>query len=264
MWTTESAGTTALGRSALQTRTPRDILGCDLPYLGAPDRLLLRGLSLLASRYIVSIEGLQHVLPAWDPFILAANHSTMHESVLVPPLLFLNRGGKRIHFLADWNYRIFPGLGLIYRRAGVVTVLRKPARPRALNFLKRLYKHFPAPRHDARDHLVAGRSVGIFPEGQVNYDDRTMLRGRHGAARLSLEVGVPVVPMGIRFPDAEAGRTTRTKSVMQLVIGAPIAPQRPVEAQASLDEVRAWHAIIMGEIARLSHRIWTDGASRGR
>ncbi|ODT26395.1 MAG: hypothetical protein ABS54_07295 [Hyphomicrobium sp. SCN 65-11] len=264
MWTTDSAETTALSRSAAQAPAFGQILGCDLPHIGAPDRVLLRGLALIASRSIVSIEGLQHILPARDPFILAANHSTMHESVLVPSMLFLHRGGKRIHFLADWNYRLVPGIGLIYRRAGVVTVLRKPARPPALNFLKGLYRHFPAPRHDARDHLVAGRSIGIFPEGQVNEDNQNLLRGRHGAARLSLETGVPVVPMGIRFPEAEAGRRTRSKSVMELVIGAPMAPEKVAEARASLSEVRAWHATIMGEIARLSNMIWTDGASRGR
>lgn len=264
MWTTDSAATTAIGRDTVPAGTFGEIVGRDLPHLAAPDRLLLRALSLIASRYIVSIEGLQHIQPANDPFIIAANHSTMHESVLVPSLLFLNRGGKRIHFLADWNYRVWPGIGLIYRRSGVVTVLRKPARPRQLNFLKRLYRHLPAPRHDARDHLLAGRSVGIFPEGQINFDDRYLLRGRHGAARLSLESGVPVIPMGIRFPEAEEGRGTRSQSVMKLVIGAPISPTKPAAVRASLDEVRAWHAVVMGEIARLSNKIWTDGASRGR
>jgi len=264
MRTTDATEAIGFGSSDLALRAPGHILECDLPHLVAPDRLLLRALALLASRSIVSIRGLEHILPARDPFILAANHSCMRESLLVPPMLFLHRGGKRIHFLADWNYRVVPGIGFIYQRAGVVTVLRKPARPSALNFLKRLYRHFPAPRLHAREHLAAGRSIGIFPEGQVNYDNDLMMRGRHGAARLSLEVGVPVVPMGIRFPDAEAGRTAQSQSVMELFIGAPLAPQSPSRAEASLDEARAWHATIMGAIARLSNKTWTDGASRGR
>ena len=164
----------------------------------------------------------------------------------VPSLLFLSRGGKRIHFLADWNYRVWPGIGLMYRRAEVVTVLRKPGRPRALNFLKALYAHDHPPRVQARMHLAAGRSIGIFPEGQVNPDPGRMLRGRHGAARLSLELGVPVVPMGIRFPNVPSGEPIPGNAPMALHIGAPVLPMKSAGPQAPLADVRAWHAAIHG------------------
>lgn len=264
MWTTDSAGTASLGRSALGSWSAGDVLKCALPHLGPSDRLLLRGLALVASRHVVSIQGLQHIAPARDPFILVANHGTMRESALVPSLLFLSRGGKRIHFLADWNYRIWPGIGLMYRRAEVVTVLRKPGRPRALNFLKAFYAHDHPPRVQARMHLAAGRSIGIFPEGQINPDPERMQRGRHGAARLSLELGVPVVPMGIRFPNVARGEPIPGNAPMALHIGAPVLPMKSAGPQASLPDVRAWHAAIMGEVARLSGKLWTEEASRGR
>jgi 1-acyl-sn-glycerol-3-phosphate acyltransferase len=61
------------------------------------------------------------------------------------------------------------------------------------------------PLEQARQHLIAGRSIGIFPEGTVNRDRSQLLRGRYGAARLSLETGVPVTPAGIRFSTTRGG-----------------------------------------------------------
>src|SRR5262249_15944983 len=136
------------------------------------------------------------------------------ESLMVPAALCLNRGGRIIHFLADWNFRLIPGVGYIYSRAQVVTVTRKSAKPRFLNVLKPLYEQAVPPHERARRHLASGRSVGIFPEGEVNRDPDRMLRGRRGAARLSLETGAPVVPMGIRFPRHAPGRPINDHAMM--------------------------------------------------
>ena len=131
------------GPTSLTWRAPplNQIVAHALPYLGLGDRVVLRVLALLACRHIVSIHGLEHIRPACDPFILAANHSTRRESVMVPSLLFLHRSGRLVHFLADWNFRLIPGVGFMYARAQVVTVTRKSAKPRVLNVLKPLYEH---------------------------------------------------------------------------------------------------------------------------
>jgi 1-acyl-sn-glycerol-3-phosphate acyltransferase len=236
-----------------------EILGCALPHLGLGDRLLLRALALLARYHVLSIHGLQHIRAAGDPFILAANHGTRRESLLVPALLFLHRGGRRVHFLADWNFRLIPGVGLIYSRAQVVTVLRKSARPRFLNALKPLYECSLRPFEQARAHLVAGRSIGIFPEGAVNRDPGRLLRGRRGAARLSLETGTPVVPMGIRFPHVERGAPIPSHAAMELHIGPPLRPAGPPRAEAPLAAVTEWHATIMRAISCHSGKEWPRG-----
>jgi 1-acyl-sn-glycerol-3-phosphate acyltransferase len=171
-----------------------------------------------------------------------------------------HRGGRLIHFLADWNFRLIPGVGLIYRRGGVITVTRKPARPRFLNVFKPLYMDPVPPLERARRHLLAGRSVGIFPEGTANGNPERLLGGRLGAARLSLETGVPVMPMGIRFPAATAAKPT--DGPMEIHIGAPLRPSVPGPEPAPLDKVRDWHAKLMNEIARLSGKSWTQGAKR--
>ncbi len=167
------------------------------------DRCLIRGLALLGRRQIREFSGLEHVSPANDPFILALNHSTRREALLVPAFLMLYRGGRLIHFMADWNFRLIPGIGLVYQRARTITVTRKSARPRILNLLKPLYLERLTVIERARACLFAGISVGIFPEGRINRDRDRLLRGRTGAAYLSLQTGVPIIPAGIRLPNSE-------------------------------------------------------------
>jgi 1-acyl-sn-glycerol-3-phosphate acyltransferase len=48
----------------------------------------------------------------------------------------------------------------------------------------------------ARDVLRAGKVLGIYPEGTRSPDGR-LYRGHTGVARLALDCGVPVVPVGM-------------------------------------------------------------------
>jgi 1-acyl-sn-glycerol-3-phosphate acyltransferase len=227
-----------------------------LPEQGFGNRLLVRALALLARRQVACLSGIEHILPERDPFILAMNHTTRSEAVLVPTLLFLRRGGRLIHLIGDWNFRLIPGLGLIYRRAEAVTVTRKSARPRILNFFKPFYEHPVPALEQARAYLSRGRSIGIFPEGTVNREPDRLLRGRLGAARLSLETRVPIVPAGIRFPALRSGERIGDRAAMEVHIGAPLNPPPCRCAVAQAREVRAWHAAMMRELARLSGKAW--------
>jgi 1-acyl-sn-glycerol-3-phosphate acyltransferase len=239
---------------------PRELLRWPLPHQGMLGRSVVRALALLGRRQVLTISGLEHIEPARDPFILVLNHSTMIESLIVPALLVLSRDGRLIHFLADWNYRLIPGVGLIYRRGETITVTRKPARPRVLNLLKPLYRHPLSVLDRARLRLAAGQPVGIFPEGKVNRDPHRLLGGHRGAALLSLESGIPVVPAGIRFPTAEPGRPIRDGAAMEVCIGAPLfAPRAERFARADL---HAWHAAIMSELGRLCGKAAQTGEGR--
>ena len=93
-----------------------ELLRWPIPERKFTDRCLIRSLTLLARSQINMVFGLEHVGPANDPFIVALNHGTRRESLLVPAVLMLYRGGRFIHFMADWNYRLVPGLGLIRRQ----------------------------------------------------------------------------------------------------------------------------------------------------
>lgn len=226
----------------------------ELPHATPLDAAILRLATFWARRRLLAIDGLDRILPSQDPFILALNHSTRLEAIAVPTLLMYLRGGKHIHFLADWNFKLIPGIGFLYRRARVITVLRKPAKPRFLNALKPLFTDGTSAMDQARQHLREGRPLGLFPEGTVNRAPQQLLRGRAGMARLSLETGVPVVPAGLRFPGVPAGHPIPDGAPFELRFGTPLTPRRCL--QADLAESRAWHAQIMQAIAELSDKRW--------
>lgn len=234
----------------------QELLRWPLPYQSLVNRCLVRGVSVLARGRVLAMSGLQHVRPGLDPFILAVNHNTRTEALLVPALIMLHRGGRQIHFMADWNFRLIPGIGLIYRRAGAITVTAKPARPRVLNTFKPLYRHSRSVLERARFCLAQGKSIGIFPEGTINRDPCRLLTGRRSAALLSLETGVPVVPAGIRFPHAVLDRPIRDRDPMEVHIGEPLYPPPRAEARPQSAALRDWHAAVMSEIARLSGKSW--------
>lgn len=237
--------------SPWRSPTAGEVFRRPLGPLNLLDRVLTRGVSYFVLPRFTSIHGIEHISRDKDPFVLALNHATRFEAMALPALLVYYRGGGRVHFLADWNFQMIPGIGLLYRRSGAIVVTRKSARPRFLNALKPLYTHAEPSHQRALAHLAAGRSIGIFPEGTVNRDPERLLRGRLGAARLSLEAGVPVVPGGIRITGGDDRRP-----LLAIELGAPMQPPPPAGATVTGAEVRAWHARIMTQIARLSGKAW--------
>jgi 1-acyl-sn-glycerol-3-phosphate acyltransferase len=96
---------------------------------------------------------------------------------------------RQVHYWAKEEYFHLPGLkgkamaGLMHG-LGTIPVHREGGRA-ALNALD-----------DAVPVLKSGELVGIFPEGTRSPDGR-LYRGRTGVARLAMQAGVPVVPVGI-------------------------------------------------------------------
>jgi 1-acyl-sn-glycerol-3-phosphate acyltransferase len=219
-------------------------------------RGVIRGLLLAFGKCIVRAQGLERIAAAHDPFILALNHSTKLEALFLPAFLLHQRGGKPLHFIADWNLKLVPGIACIYRAGDVITQDRKPARPRLLNVLRPLLTDRVPAFTRAAERLATGASVGIFPEGTTNRDPRRLLRGFHGAAKLSLQSGVPVIPAGVRFPQHEHADRIPELAPMEIEFGPPLVP--PTERDLTADAVRLWHARVMNEIARLSGKTWSN------
>jgi len=99
------------GQQTWRVPAPSEIIGWALPHLGFGDRLLLRALALLARCHILSIHALQHIRPAGDPFILAVNHGTRRESLLVPALLLLQKGWPAGSLPGGLEFPADPGRG---------------------------------------------------------------------------------------------------------------------------------------------------------
>ncbi len=67
----------------------------------------------------------------------------------------------------------------------------------------------------ALDHLSAGHTIIIFPEGDLSPMDGSRIKPRTGVARLAISSGAPVIPVGIHLEEA------RMKTVCSNATGVP-------------------------------------------
>lgn len=228
-----------------------------LPHLsGAGDRLLCRIFTGIALTRIVAVDGLHHVRPEADPFIFACNHNQRSEALLLPTLLIFHRGGRLIHFLADWPTLLVPVASLLLRRSQVIVVAHKRARIAVLEPLRRIWAHLPPAANQALARLRSRASVGIFPEGTMNRNPKQLLHGSRGAARLSLVSGAPLIPAGISFPDHAGDGPIPDRARMRVRIGPPLCPERVSAPRPSLQQVSSLHGHLMREISHLSGKHW--------
>ncbi len=138
-----------------------------------------RVLKPLVSRlWDFTIEGLENV-PTSGPAVLCPNHVAAIDSLFVPSVLerSLIYVGKA-EYLDDWKTRrLFPALGMIPidRRGG---------------------DHATAALDAAREVLTRGGLFGIYPEGTRSRSGK-LHKGHTGAARLAVETGAPIIPVGL-------------------------------------------------------------------
>jgi 1-acyl-sn-glycerol-3-phosphate acyltransferase len=257
-----AAGLSVVGGAPTQASSPWiasawDVLTRPLPLAGFVDRLVQRSIALLAVRQVTAVYGLENLLRAPQPFIVAVNHNIKREALLVPALLVFHRDGRWIRFLADWNFLMIPVVGWVMRRSGAIIITRKPAKPAFLNRFRPRYAEATTPAERVKAKLAAGECVGVFPEGTVNRNPRRLLVGRVGMSRLSLETGAPIIPIGIRFPAADPDRPLPEDAVMEIHIGPHLSPPSIAsDRPPPIGVARRWHAAVMTEIARLSGKSW--------
>jgi 1-acyl-sn-glycerol-3-phosphate acyltransferase len=220
-------------------------------------RLICRSLLTLFHGHVRAFHGLEHIAPSADPFLLVLNHSQRPEAILVPAWLCFHRGGRMVHFMADWNFLMIPGVGGIIRAHDPIVVTRKAAKPAFLNRFKSRYAGALPPFEEAARRLQQGRCVGVFPEGTTNRHPAELLRGYHGAAQLAVDTGARVIPGGIRFDSTPPGRPISDRAPFSVHFGAPISgnPSRN-ESETSADPVRQKHHEIMTAISTLSGKRW--------
>lgn len=132
---------------------------------------------------LIRTEGRAH-LPAAGPVILASNHLSFIDSVVIRLA-----APRRVTFLAKAEY--FTGRGLrgrltrwFFTAAGSVPVVRGQHRAAT------------AALDTALEVLAGGNVFGIYPEGTRSLDGR-LYRGRTGVAWLALTSGAPVVPVAL-------------------------------------------------------------------
>ena len=92
---------------------------------------------------------------------------------------------KRVpHYLAKESIFRIPIIGKILPKVGQIPVYRGG-------------KSNEEPLRAAKEFLKAGQVVVVFPEGTLTRDpDQWPMRGKAGAIRLAVELGLPIVPCG--------------------------------------------------------------------
>jgi 1-acyl-sn-glycerol-3-phosphate acyltransferase len=178
---------------------------------GTAQRRTRRVVSPIARRlWHIDMAGYDH-LPAEGPAILCPNHISFLDSAFL--MLTMPRNisfvGKA-EYMDSWKTKyLFPAMGMIpIDRAGGEK--SASALDTAAGVLRR------------------GELFGIFPEGTRSRDG-LLYKGRTGAARLALDVGCPIFPVGIVGTDAiqpPGAKAPKPFKHCSITIGRPIRPER--------------------------------------
>ena len=194
-----------------------------------------RGVRLLRRLAFVRLEvaGVEHVPPAGQSFVLAANH----QSYLDAPLL-VEAIDRPIGFLAKQQLADQPLVRTLLRRLGTRFVERLDTVQRA------------ADAADLAATLQRGQALGIFPEGTF-LERPSLLPFRMGAFLFASSTGVPLLPVAIRGTrDLMPGTTFFPHpGRARIVIAAPLmADGNDWDAAVRLrDQARAVIAELSGE-----------------
>ena len=147
-------------------------------------RFVLRPMFLLPRPTITGREN----VPATGPFIIASNHLSFIDSMVIPLM-----APRRVGYLAKAEY--FTGTGVrgwltrtLFTALGALPVERQTSRAAQ------------AALDTAMSVLRAGGGFGIYPEGTRSRDGR-LARGKTGVAWLALTADCPVVPVAVRGTD---------------------------------------------------------------
>lgn len=128
-------------------------------------------------------------LPA-GPVLFAANHPSTTDPILIHLI-----SKKPMSVMVNSKVFTIPFLGAYMRKMGQICV--SPGQGEKV-------------LEQARQTLISGRSVTIFPEGLISPAGGGFNPPRSGVARLALSSGVPVIPIGISLNDKGCHRIPAT------------------------------------------------------
>ena len=131
------------------------------------------------------VEGVANV-PRTGGAILASNHLSAADWVFLPLVL-----PRRATFLAKAEYFTGTGIKGLLRRAFFTAAGQVPIDRTSATAAEGAIRA-------GIEILRAGKLLGIYPEGTRSPDGR-LYRGKTGVARMTLETGVPVVPVAMIY-----------------------------------------------------------------
>jgi 1-acyl-sn-glycerol-3-phosphate acyltransferase len=197
------------------------------------------------------VSGAHHI-PRRGGALLAGNHLSMCDSLFLPVMT-----RRRVSFLAKQEY--FTGRGLkgrakaaFVRGTGLIPIDRDDADAAS------------AALATGARAVEGGMLLGVYPEGTRSPDGR-LFRGKTGVARMAMDTGVPVVPVGMVGTDRvqPIGTVVPRLARVEVRIGPPLQPPAPSsDPDVEKENVRAFTEQVMAAIAELSgqERVDLDAA----
>lgn len=149
-------------------------------------RIFIQGYARLLLNMDISWR---NTLPA-GPVLFAANHPSTTDPILIHLI-----SKKPMSVLINSKVFSIPLLGAYMRKMGQICV--SPGQGERV-------------LEQARQVLLKGRSVTIFPEGLISPAGGGFNPPRSGVGRLALSSGVPVIPIGIYLSDKGCHRIPAT------------------------------------------------------
>lgn len=192
--------------------------------------------------YKIEVTGTEN-LPKTGGYVLAANHVTTLDALAVAYMMYF-RLHRAPHFLAKEGLFRTPIVGPVLLACGQIPVFRSG-------------RNNTDPMQSAYDVLNAGHIIGIFPEGTLTREpNQWPMRARTGAIRLSLETGVPIIPVGQW--GTEAVMETYSSKIrpkpwhkVRIVIGKPISMDPYKDKKMSTEDLVELSDQVMVEITNL-------------
>ncbi|WP_432511901.1 lysophospholipid acyltransferase family protein [Kineococcus sp. SYSU DK001] len=215
------------------------------PVLYWPIKLLVAE-PLVTAVFRPWVRGLENV-PATGPAILASNHLSAADTVLLPTVV-----RRRVTFIAKAD--LFRGKGVrgrltagLMHGIGQLPVDRSGGRASS------------AAIDSAVQVLRDGELFGIYPEGTRSRDGR-LHRGRTGVARIALRSGAPVVPVAMIGTEdlLPSGRLLPRVRRVGVVIGEPLDFSRYAGREDDQFVVRSVTDEVMAAIQQLSRQEYVD------
>ena len=125
----------------------------------------------------VQVEGKENLPPG--PKIIIANHPHASDAFVLPFIV-----PEKVHFLIQADTFHLPVIGRVLTLADQIPVVIGRGQDALTT---------------AREKLMLGHAVAIFPEGRMS-GSKEVRRAGAGAAMLAMEAGVPLVPVGFYVP----------------------------------------------------------------
>lgn len=199
----------------------------------------------MLSLYRIRVEGLENV-PKKGAAIIAANHVSFLDSFFIP--LVIKR--RKMTYLAKADYFTSWKTSWFFKSVGQISCEREGG-SRSQQSLE-----------IALDVLKEGKLLGIYPEG-TRSPDGNLYRGRTGVARLALQSGARVIPVGLVGTDKvmpKSAKLPRLRGKIDVTIrfGKPLDFSRHAGREKDRFVLRSVTDEIMFEIMQLSGQRYID------